>query len=421
MFRVHSIGTTRVEGSSAPEPHVLTIAAMRNVWIGQAVSSLGDCLALFSVLTVLTFQRAMATEVLTGLQVAYLAPMALCSMFVGSLVDRLPVKATMITSDILRAALCLLLLHAYDVQTIYCILASLSIVSSFFVPAQISAIRSIVPTNSLTQANGLMQQINFVIRIAGPVLATLFILHFGSKTCYVLDALSFLVSATLLMATRFGPRTVCYDPQSSKSAIAGFRNGVTFCMRNQELRWSLIALTSAMFTVGCFGPLVAVYVRDVLHARVGLFGSTQIAIGFGLVCGSQMAILGPSYLSKQRITLYGLFGTAISLCILGLFTKILITLAVSCILGISIACIVVTCTTALQSSAPQHLIGRVSASYISLGMMAQVVGLTLSGEIAKYIGVRGVFFLSSMSLLALSLRFAPRASTYTPHEQSNSV
>ena len=60
----------------------------------------------------------------------------------GVFADRWPVKATLVSSDLTRAALCLLLLFVHSMAGFYLVLASISVVSSFFSPAQGIALRS---------------------------------------------------------------------------------------------------------------------------------------------------------------------------------------------------------------------------------------------------------------------------------------
>ena len=74
-------------------------------------------------------------------------------MIAGVFVDRWPLKATLVASDLTRCGLVLLLLFAHGMWSFYLILAGISVVSSFFGPAQGVAIRSVVPLEGLRSAN----------------------------------------------------------------------------------------------------------------------------------------------------------------------------------------------------------------------------------------------------------------------------
>src|SRR5579871_1686752 len=177
---------------------VLRISMMRRLWFAQIISVFGDFLALFAVIGVLTFKLHATPQQVTGVSIAYMLPIAILGVIAGVFVDRWPLKPTMVSSDSLRAALVLLLLFAHQTWHFYAILAAISVVSSFFGPAQGVAIRSAVPLHGLRAANALMQQVMFLARIAGPAVAAMLVSTFGPTSCYWADAASFVASACLI-------------------------------------------------------------------------------------------------------------------------------------------------------------------------------------------------------------------------------
>src|ERR1700761_563358 len=161
---------------NAPEPlsmgAVLRITTMRRLWYAQIVSVFGDFLALFAGITVMTFKLHATAQQVTGIQIAYLLPIALLGIVSGVFVDRWPVKITLVSSDFIRAALCLGLLAVHSVWGFYLVLAAISVVSSFFGPAQGVAVRSAVPLHGQASSQALMQQVMMGLRIVGPAIAS---------------------------------------------------------------------------------------------------------------------------------------------------------------------------------------------------------------------------------------------------------
>src|SRR6202789_904633 len=182
---------------------VLRIPMMRRLWYAQVVSVFGDFLALFAVISILTFKLHATAEQVTGVQIAYMLPIAVLGILAGVFVDRWPLKPTMVSSDSIRAVLCLLLIFAHSAWHFYAVLAAISVVSSFFGPAQGVAIRSAVPLHGLRSANALMQQVMFGMRIIGPAIASFMVAYLGAISCYVLDSLSFIGSACLIASVVF--------------------------------------------------------------------------------------------------------------------------------------------------------------------------------------------------------------------------
>ena len=92
------------------------LTVMRRVWFAQVVSLLGDFLAVFAVISVVTYRMHGTAQQVTGVQIAYMLPLALLGPLSGVFVDRWPLKPTLIASDLIRAALVLLLfVHDVDV------------------------------------------------------------------------------------------------------------------------------------------------------------------------------------------------------------------------------------------------------------------------------------------------------------------
>src|SRR5580698_5063187 len=204
---------------------VLRIPMLRRLWYAQIISVFGDFLALYAVIGILTFKLHATAQQITGVQIAYMLPIAVLGILAGVYVDRWPLKPTMVSSDSVRAGLVLLLIFARQPWHFYAILASISIVSSFFSPAQGVAIRSAVPLHGLRSANALMQQVMFGMRIIGPAIASFMVASFGPISCYVLDAVSFVGSALLIASVPFiqtskvTPKTPDTSGQQSDSTL----------------------------------------------------------------------------------------------------------------------------------------------------------------------------------------------------------
>src|SRR3954469_13113897 len=115
---------------------VLRLTVMRRVWYAQVVSLLGDFLAVFALISVVSFRLHGTPAQVTGVQIAYMLPLALLGPLAGVFVDRWPLKPTLIASDLIRAVLVILLFLSTAVWQIYLALIAISCVSSFFGPAQ---------------------------------------------------------------------------------------------------------------------------------------------------------------------------------------------------------------------------------------------------------------------------------------------
>lgn len=109
--------------AAAPAPlsygGVLDITVMRRVWIAQVISLFGDFLALFAVIAVVTFRMHGSAAQVTGLQIAYMLPIVFVGPIAGVFVDRWPLKPTLVSSDLIRAVLALLLIPSTSLWQVY--------------------------------------------------------------------------------------------------------------------------------------------------------------------------------------------------------------------------------------------------------------------------------------------------------------
>jgi MFS family permease len=386
---------------------VMRIPMMRRLWYAQTISVFGDFLALFAVISILTFKLHATAQQVTGVQIAYMLPIAVLGILAGVFVDRWPLKPTMVASDSIRAVLCLLLLVCTQVWHFYLALAAISVVSSFFSPAQGVAIRSAVPLHGLRSANALIQQVMFGMRIIGPAIAAFMVAYLGAKSCYLFDSLSFVASACIvasLTLVRTAPKpavSTAEDVSAIRKVWLDMKQGFSFIIHHAALFFVILAMAAGMFVIGCFGPLIAIYVRDSLHASTKMFGIVSPMIGVGMLIGINALNTFGKKLSNTLLVYCGLCGIAVGLVILTLLPHVWSTLIGNFIIGMSVAGIIVPAQTLFQQATPPELMGRVGSTFMSIIFAAQIAGLVLSGVLTQHMGVRRVFALCAVMLVFL--------------------
>src|SRR5438445_9799864 len=98
---------------TSPAPYtlktILQYKPFRTLWLAQFVSVFGDFLALFGVISLITFRWHGTPLQVTTVTIAFVLPMAVISPVAGVFVDHWKVKWLMIASDLIRAALILML------------------------------------------------------------------------------------------------------------------------------------------------------------------------------------------------------------------------------------------------------------------------------------------------------------------------
>src|SRR3954451_10992116 len=167
-------------------------------------------------------------------------------------------------------------------------MGSLSCVSAFFGPAQTVTIRSAVPIHGLLAgnpplqpvptdsavpihgllaANALMQLSFMGSRIIGPATAGAIVAAFSPRVCYTVDVARFLISASLIgsVVIRRPPATQA-PPGSSSNRIhqiwIDMKQGMSFILHHAAILFFVLAMAAGLFTIGCFAPLISIWVRD---------------------------------------------------------------------------------------------------------------------------------------------------------------
>jgi MFS family permease len=376
---------------------VLRVTVMRRIWFAQIVSLVGDFVAIFAVISVVSFRLRGTPAQVTGVQIAYMVPFAFLGPLAGVFVDRWSLKRTLVGSDLIRAALVLLLFVATSLWQVYAVLAVLSVVSTFFAPAQSVTIRQHVPRQGLLAANALMQIAMMGVRIVGPATAGALVSAFGANVCYSIDALSFLASAALIgtvAIVRQPPEARAGAPSNSIRAIwTDMQEGMRFILHHAALLFVVLAMAAGLFTIGCFGPLIAIFVRESLHGSVGLFGAASATIGVGLLVGTQSVRAFARRSANDTMVLSGLAGIGAGVFLLGAVPIAAVTIAAMFAIGLAFSAIIVPAQTLIQQETPHALMGRISSTVMSVVFFAQLMGLILSGVLAQLVGIRAVFFL----------------------------
>ena len=393
-------------GTNSPTPYTLKsmfqFRPFRTLWMAQFVSIFGDFLALFGVISLITFRWHGTAVQVTTMTIAFILPMAVIGPVAGVFVDHWNVKRLMIASDLIRAGLILLLVFAHDVTQISVILFTLSTVSSFFAPAQSVTVRTIVPPEGLLAANALMAQAFYVVRLASPVAAGFLVAALTEKACFYLDAGSFIFSAAMISRLSIVRPAKAQSEKTVKSLTQDFVAGNKFIFTHAGLAFVFIAMAVAMFVMSSLSPLISIYIRDSLHAGTIMFGVISAMVGVGLIVGTQLVTRLVRSRSKAHVVLGGLFALGIAAALLGAFRNTPMAAASTFAMGFAIAFVWVPAQTMSQQETPPAMVGRVSSTFMSLISFSQVFGLLLSGFLAQKLGIRPLFIACAGALALIS-------------------
>jgi DHA3 family macrolide efflux protein-like MFS transporter len=404
--------------TTTPTPYtlktILKYEPFRTLWLAQFVSVFGDFLALFGVISLITFRWHGTPVQVTTVTMAFALPIAIISPIAGVFVDHWNVKRLMIASDLVRAGLILMLVFVHNVPQIAAIFLVLSSVSSFFAPAQSVTLRTVVPPEGLLAANAMMMQTFYVVRLLGPAAAGALVAWLTEKSCFYLDVASFIFSAAMISTLAVIRPARAQGEKTVKSLAQDFLAGNKFIFTHAGMAFVFIAMAVAMFVVSSFSPLISIYVRDSLHAGSFMFGATSAMVGVGMIVGTQLITRLARSRSKSYVVLGGLFLLGLGAGLLGAFRNTAMAALSTFTMGFGIAFVWIPAQTMSQQETPPPMVGRVSSTFMSLIAMSQVFGLLLSGYLAQWLGIRAVFIAcaGALALISIAGHFLMRGRTH---------
>lgn len=172
-------------------------ADYRNLWFSALISNLGDWFNLLAAAALIS--RLDGTgKAFSFLLLARFLPLFLFTPVSGVLADRFDRRYLMIVSDVLRAVTVLGFLLVQSESTIW-LFYVLTIVqfalSALFTPARTSVLASVVAPKDLVAANSLDGLTWSTMLFVGALLGGLVAAALGAAAAFVLDALTFLLSA----------------------------------------------------------------------------------------------------------------------------------------------------------------------------------------------------------------------------------
>jgi MFS family permease len=362
-------------------------------------SGFGTYLAAIA-LTVDIYDRTGSGSWVAALLVVDFLPIILIGLTLGPLVDRLSRRGLMVVSDLVRIGVFCLLPFAPGPLAIVALAAVAGIATGFFRPAVYAGLPNLVPDEELPAANSLLQAVENLAWMVGPVIGGAILAVSGPDLAYWINAVTFLVSAALLL--RIPSARLRSEQPLTKGHWRDLAEGYSLVRHSRALLtvlvvWNVVLLGNA-----------AVNVAEIVLAKVALdsgnigFGILVGASGLGLTVGSLAA--SPAL---DRFGLRRLYAGSIAVMGLGFAAA-----SVSPTVWVAAAFVVVAaagnggalvCNVLLvQRGAPDRLRGRAFTLIMSTNYALLGLGMALAGPLTDALGGRWMWGIAGAVFLAAS-------------------
>lgn len=385
----------------------------RRLWIGQTISSMGDWLATFALLS-LVWSKSNSAAAVAGLLVLRILPSTFSGAIATWISDRWDRKKILIYCDMIRGCLILWVAVVGALPFLYALIFFMEFFTVIYMATRDAALPNLVePGEQLTMANSMtmgsaygsipVSAAFFALLVVGqsPLLKGLERVFWFEENRYFLafiaDAATFFFSAGMI--ARIGGRFSSGLSERTREAhlmetkVRGERveesilSSLGFVFRNPFMK----ALTAAIATGGLGGgglfSIGVVYVREVLRGNDFQFGMLMALFGAGMVTG----IISLQFIARVRAKVFlfkvGLMTAGGTLIWMSLITVMEVAYLAALLFGAAFSVIFLAGITLIQETITDENRGKAFAAFHSISRIFLLLGAVFSASLAGTIGM----------------------------------
>ncbi len=356
------------------------------LWLAGVISHIGNWFNYIGIFVLLN-EYTGSGQAVSWFLIAKFMPSFLWGPVAGVIADRLPRKLIMIAGDLIRALIVLGFLFvndAGDLWLIYVLALTQETVWTFTDPARRASIPNLCAKEELKIANSLNGATWSVMLAVGAALGGLVSAHFGWQTAIIVDATTFIVSATLLIALPLPHRARPRQEHKTWATMLGLTDlmaGWRYVLHHPETA-RLMLVKSGWAMAGGILVMLTIFGEQIYGGETGgKSGVLYSARGLGAALGPIMAwnVFGEEKKDMRRAIGFGFFMASASYLCFSQVTSVWLAafFVFTAHLGGSVQW--VFSTTLLQEMVEDGFRGRVFAAEMGLLTLVLSISTWLTG------------------------------------------
>jgi MFS transporter, DHA3 family, macrolide efflux protein len=377
------------------------------MWSAQLVSTIGSALTDLAA-GILVFKLTNSALNVGLVLMVTAIPTLFVGLFAGVFVDRFDRKKILLASDLLRAAIVLMIPIAFNALgpdtgmiAMYALLFASATVRTFFDPAWESVLPEIASEDELTSANSFLSISSFGSTAIGFALAGL-LAGIDLHLPFYIDSVTFLVSFVLVFLVRV-PKVPPADEDTSVSVvIENLTGGAKYLWQTPILRSLFLINLPIMVSFGLWNVLLLPMAIRVLNASEFEYGLQEGVTSVGFVLGSLvMARYGDRLAEGTWMVggtiLMGTFGV-----LYGLAPNIQVAIVLVMVTGFLNSPMGLGRRLLMQKNIPREMRGRVFSAFAVSRDVLFLIGMA-GAALADVFPVRQLIVVSSLLLVGAGI------------------
>ncbi len=359
------------------------------LWSGQLVSTIGSNMSyvVFPLLVLYLTGSAQDAGIVGAL---FSVPYLLLSLPVGALVDRWDRKRVMIVSDVIRAfAFAIIPIAAFTgtltIWHVYAVALAEGTFFVFFNIAEVAALPRVVRPDQLPEATSQNMATFAAAGMAGPGLGGFLYQSVGKAFPFLLDAVSYAISAVSLLFVRTNFQVERAADAPRRHLWREIKQGMGWLWGNALLRF-MAFITGGINFVLVGGTLIVIVVAKNLHIdEAGICLIFSVGAVGGIV-GAALAGTIQRRFGYGQVTLTTMWLLALAFPLIGIAPHAALLVFAWALVSLSVPVFSVVQLSYRLPLIPDELQGRVNSSYRFLGWGTQPLGSLLTGFLLENTG-----------------------------------
>jgi predicted MFS family arabinose efflux permease len=380
------------------------------LWVGQLISIFGDRvhqIAIGALVLGLTGSYLALALVFVAATIPnlFLAPIA------GTYVDRWNPRQVMIVSDLLRAAVVLLIPVAAVIwiPLVYPMVILMTSISVFFRPARVTALPRMVRESDILPANSALWVGETLGDVIGYPIAGIFVYALGSglPLAFWFDAATYIASGLLIATTTMRTLPRRTNPDEPRPAILeDLKVGWRFLRQEPVLLANTVQGAIGQFGTGIFTAVTYAYaVAITMDADKGktAFAAIETGIGVGNLVGGFLLGLVAARMARGKLVIVGYTIWGFALIFMGLTASVPFAVGLAFASGVANMIYIIPSQTMFQERVPPELLGRVVGFRFAAVFGALTIAGAVGGVVAQLLSPSAAVLLAGILPLAAGL------------------